>query len=701
MFNTKKMFFNHKGIVWLIMLCFFNTYAQNGHDIWLQTRISNSVNVNAPKETPTINIAKKELHSNWMGKEGASISLIIKKNKLLKEDGFKITENTIEATNDIGLVYGVYELLRRQRTGDAIGEEIMNPSYDRRILNHWDNPTGSIERGYAGESIFWRSGKDSLSVTQDDIKRWNEYARINASIGINGSVLNNVNASPITLTLPYLKKVKAVADVLRPYGIKTYLSINFSSPALVGGLPTSDPLNPEVIKWWNSKIKEIYGLIPDFGGFLVKASSEGQPGPQDFGRTHADGANLLADAFKPYDGIVMWRAFVYSPSDVDRAKQAYTEFVPLDGKFRDNVIIQVKNGPIDFQPREPFSPLFGALDKTAIMPELQITQEYLGHSIHLAYLAPMWKEFFESDTYQRGKGSTVAKVTDGSLINQKITAIAGVANVGLDDNWTGHTFAQSNWYAFGRLAWNHQLTSEQIADEWIKQTFSPFNMTDGQVNVKFSEEEWSNNFLKPVKKMMLESKEAVVDYMMPLGLHHLFSANEHYGPGPWWAPESVRKDWTPPYYHNADTFGIGFDRSTSGSNAISQYEEPLQSQFNNIETCPEDLLLWFHHVAWDYRMKNGNTLWDNLCYHYDAGVEKVGEFQKTWDMAKAYVDNKRFYEVQSKLRNQRRNAQLWKDGCLLYFQEFSNMPIPYNVSRPMYDLEDIKVITMQRPLDYK
>ncbi|MBU3821410.1 alpha-glucuronidase [Flavobacteriaceae bacterium XHP0103] len=674
--------------------------AQNGHNVWLQNKKAKTVNVVSSKESPTLNIAKNELNQGWLGTDGATITLTVKRNKSLKQDGFILNENGITANTDLGILYGTFELLRRQQTGESTSNALSIPSYDQRILNHWDNPNGSIERGYAGNSLFWRYGKDSLTVTDSDIKLWQEYARINASVGINGSVLNNVNASPMILTSGYLQRVKAINDVLRPYGIKTFLSIKFSSPSLIGGLETSDPLDKNVIKWWRDKVKEIYTLIPDFGGFLVKASSEGQPGPQDYGRSHADGANMLADALKPYNGIVMWRAFVYSPTDEDRAKQAYTEFAPLDGEFRDNVIIQVKNGPIDFQPREPFSPLFGALKETAIMPELQITQEYLGHSTHLAYLAPMWKEFLESDTYQEGEGSTVAKTTDGSLFDQKLTAIAGVANTGLDDNWTGHTFAQSNWYAFGRLAWNHELTSEQIADEWLKLTFGPFSLENKNYDVDFDEQAWNTNFLNPVKQMMLDSREAIVDYMMPLGLHHIFSPNAHYGPGPWYGPARARKDWTSLYYHQADSLGIGFDRTPTGSNATIQYEEPLRSQFNNIETCPEDVLLWFHHVPWDYKMKSGKTLWEELCYHYDTGVHKVRTFQTIWDKAKPYVDHERFYEVQTKLRRQARNAIVWKDACLLYFQEFSNTPIPYDIERPLHNLEDLKISTMKRPLDY-
>jgi alpha-glucuronidase len=449
----------------------------------------------------------------------------------------------------------------------------------------------------------------------------------------------------------------------------------------LGGLKTSDPLDKEVIKWWSDKVKEIYELVPDFGGFLVKANSEGQPGPQDFGRTHADGANMMADILKPYGGIVMWRAFVYNPNDKDRAKQAYNEFMPLHGKFRDNVIIQVKNGPVDFQPREPFSPLFGAMKKTPVMAELQITQEYLGHEHQLVFLSTTWEECLKSDTYQAGKGSTVARCTDGSVYRQKYTAIAGVADIGLDTNWCGHYFAQANWYAFGRLAWNNTLSSSQIADEWIKQTFAPKQTTPEYSN------KWQLNFLVPVKQMMMQSREAAVNYSMPLGLHHLFAGEHHYGPGPWYAPKGVRVDWTPPYYHQADTNGIGFDRTSKGSNAVSQYHEPLRSQFENVKTCPEIYLLWFHHLPWDYKMKSGRKLWDELCHHYDKGLQQVRQFQITWDKVQPYVDAQRFTEVQSKLRRQCRDAQFWKDGCILYFQQFSRRPIPFDIERPINDLE--------------
>ena len=661
--------------------------AENGHKLWLRAESTAPVKVVCSVKSATIDIAKQELEKCWQGEADASVVLKVQHDKSIKGDGYKISGEGIQANTDLGILYGVYDLLRRQQTGEEINEEIVNPSYDRRIIDHWDNLNGTIERGYAGRSIFWH-GKDSLAVTENDRKLWREYARADASVGINGAALDNVNASPQVLTPEYLNRVKAIADVLRPYGVKTYLAINFASPSVIGGLKTADPLDPEVIKWWKAKVKEIYGMIPDFGGFLVKANSEGQPGPQNYGRTHADGANMLADALQPYGGIVMWRAFVYSANDEDRAKQAYLEFMPLDGKFHDNVIIQVKNGPVDFQPREPFSPLFGAMKKTSVMPELEITQEYLGQAIHLVFLATMWEEFLKSDTYQSGKGSTVARCTDGSIYPQKYTAIAGVSNIGLDTNWCGHPFAQANWYAFGRLAWNNRLTSAQIADEWLKLTFKPTSSEKEDVPTALPIE-WNHNFLIPVKEMMLESREAAVNYMMPIGLHHIFSANGHYGPGPWWAPRGVRKDWTPPYFHQADTLGIGFDRTHTGSDAVSQYHEPLRSEFDNVKTCPEILLLWFHHLPWDYKMKSGLSLWDEMCYHYQTGLDQVREFQKIWDRAKPYVDPERFSLVQTKLRMQCLNAQVWKDACLLYFQQFSRLPIPYNIERPVHNLKDL------------
>ena len=591
--------------------------------------------------------------------KGAPVRLVIQKDKQLQAEGFRIRHEdnkiTLTSPTETGLLYAAYHLLRMQETGQNVVEAqtTENPAYNLRILNHWDNMDRTVERGYAGQSLWnWEELPNTLS------DRYKEYARANASIGINGTVLNNVNASPKILSAEYLQKVKALADIFRPYGLRVYLSVNFASPMALDSLSTADPLDKEVIRWWKNKVKEIYRIIPDFGGFLVKANSEGQPGPCDFGRTHAEGANMLADALKPYKGIVMWRAFVYSPSDADRAKQAYLEFEPLDGQFRNNVIVQVKNGPIDFQPREPYSPLFGAMQHTPLMAEFQVTQEYLGHSNHLAYLAPMWKEFFEF-------------VAPASL-----KAVAGVANIGTDANWCGHTFAQANWYAFGRLAWQPSLSSGNIADEWLKQTFGS---QPSDINAQ-------------LKKMMLDSHEAVVNYMMPLGLHHIFAWGHHYGPEPWCSIPGARPDWLPSYYHRADKQGIGFDRSSKGSNAVAQYPETLAKQYDNIGTCPEEYLLWFHHVPWSHRMKSGRSLWDELCHHYDNGVRQVRDFQKIWDAAEKYIDAERFHEVQSKLKIQARDAVWWKDACLLYFQEFSGMPIPYEIERPIHELKDLQKV---------
>ncbi|GAB2977868.1 alpha-glucuronidase family glycosyl hydrolase [Mucilaginibacter puniceus] len=666
------------------VLCSFIVKGEDGYDLWLRKGPAKPVKVVVTgKKSATLDAAKDELIQFWQGTPNTTVQLVIKNDKTIKPDGFKINGTVVTASTDAGVLYGVYDLLRRTATGQSTNNVLSNPSYQRRLLNHWDNPTGSIEHGFAGKSIFWRNEKDSVTVNDGDISRWKDYARINASVGINGAVINNVNASPMMLSAPYLKKAAAIANAMRPYGMKIYIAPNFASPIRQGGLKTADPLDPEVIKYWQAKAKEIYALIPDFGGFLVKANSEGQPGPQDYKRTHVDGANLLADAVKPFGGIVMWRAFVYAANDPDRAKQAVQEFMPFDGQFRDNVIIQVKNGPVDFQPREPFSPLFGAMKKTSVMPEFQIMQEYLGQAKQLVFLSTMWEECLKSDTYQAGTGSTVGKVTDGSIYPQKYTAIAGVSNIGLDSNWTAHPFAAANWYAFGRLAWDNTLTSEQIADEWLKLTFAP--VTD-EGKTAMAAKNWDSAFLAPVKKMMLDSREAAVNYMMPLGLHHQFSSYDHYGPGPWYAPARTRADWTPPYYHKADKQGIGFNRTKTGTDAVSQYHEPLASTFGSLENCPEIYLLWFHHVPWTYKMKSGRTLWDELCIKYDTGVKQVRQFQVVWDMAEPFVDKERFTNVQSRLRIHVRDAQVWKDASILYFQTFSGMPIPYEVERPVRDL---------------
>ncbi|WP_411971893.1 alpha-glucuronidase [Sphingobacterium sp. Lzh-3] len=654
--------------------------SEDGSQLWLrfskQVKPVGTIQVIKGKSTDvTLALAKQELECYW---KGGDVILKLDPSRKDLKDGYQISQHEnqvyIIAGQSVGILYAVYHLLRLQETGAGIPRSglVEIPAYDIRVLNHWDNLDGTIERGYAGHSLWnWEELPNKLSP------RYEQYGRANASIGINATVLNNVNASSDLLKPDYLKKVKALADVFRKYGIKVYVSINFSSPQNIGGLTNSDPLNQEVKRWWKSKVKEIYALVPDFGGFLVKANSEGQPGPQDYGRTHADGANMLADALSPYGGTVFWRAFVYHPTKDDRAKQAYQEFVPLDGQFRDNVILQVKNGPIDFQPREPFNPLLGAMPNTAKMLEFQLTQEYLGFSNHLVYLAPLFKEVLDSDTYANGKGQTVSKLTDSRGHLGRKTAIAAVANIGLDTNWTGHHFAQANWYAFGRLAWNNNLSSVQIADEWIRMTFTGVQ-----------------EFVEPIKKLMLESREAAVDYMMPLGLHHLFAFEHHYGPEPWGDIPGGRPDWMPWYYHNADSVGLGFDRTVNGSRAVTQYNPPLDKIYGNISTCPENLLLWFHHVSWNYRMNSGNTLWTELCFRYDHGVQKVREFQKVWDRMEKYIDRPRFLAVQAKLRIQARDAVWWKDACLQYFQCFSRQPIPYELERPIHNLEELKKIKL-------
>lgn len=655
-------------------------YAEDGSKLWLRyTPVSKEMaknrSITADAKNPVAVQAQHELATFW---KGQSIDLKLDKKLTHLKDGFKITGHRdrikVTAHAPAGLLYAAYHLLQLQETDQQVlnlnVEEI--PSFDIRMLNHWDNLDRTIERGYAGYSLWqWDDLPGQLSP------RYEAYARANASIGINATVINNVNASPQILSSEYLLKLKGLSDVFRRYGIKVYLSVNFSSPKVLGGTSDSDPLNPQVILWWKNKVKEIYSVIPDFGGFLVKANSEGQPGPQDYGRTHAEGANMLAHILKPYQALVMWRAFVYNPSTEDRAKQAYQEFVPLDGQFSDNVIIQIKNGPIDFQPREPFNPLFGALKKSHEMVEFQITQEYLGFSNHLVYLAPLFQETLDHDTYADGKGSTVARLTDGTLRPARKTAIAAVANIGDDTNWTGHHFAQANWYAYGRLAWNHQLASEQIAEEWIAMTFSK-----------------DKQFIAAVKEMMMTSREAAVNYMMPLGLHHIFAFDHHYGPEPWGDQKGGRPDWMPWYYHQADTIGVGFDRTARGSNAISQYSPEVANIYGDILLCPDQYLLWFHHVPWHYTMKSGLSLWDELCYQYDLGVKQVRDMQKVWDRLENQVDQQRFAEVQSKLKIQAIDAVWWKDACLLYFQTYSKRPIPYDIERPVHELEDLKKIKL-------
>lgn len=645
----------------------------DGSQLWLGKQYANSCQVisQLPNDA-TAKIAKLELENNWRGK---NVELKIDKSLNLGE-GYNIYarpaqqgdniqyEATITASNPIGLLYGAYELIRLQNT-DAYNtgsgnqqnfskaiDETEKPQVGLRILNHWDNLDGSIERGYAGKSIFkWeeiklgKNGKGG-SISKSLHDRLITYARANASLGINGSVLNNVNASPKMMTAEYINKVKIIANILRPYGIRVYLSINFASPMALGYTKTADPLDKKVQQWWKKKAKEIYATIPDFGGFLVKANSEGQPGPGDYHRTHADGANMLADAVKPYGGIIMWRSFVYGANHKgeDRVKQAVSEFKGMDGKFRDNVILQSKNGPLDFQPREPYAPIFDNIKQTPQIAELQITQEYLGQSKHLTYLAPMWKEFF------------------GFVNPDRLVGISGVANIGDDANWCGHPFSQANWYAFGRLAWNPSLTAEEIAHEWLVQTY----------------ENQDEKFTKPVEMMMMTSREACVNYMMPLGLHHIFKFDHHYGPEPDGFIASYPLEWCPVYYHKADAQGVGFDRSSKGTDAVGQYPEPYRSIYDNIATCPEEYLLWFHHVPWTYKMKSGSTLWQELCMKYNMGVAMVEVYRDFWHTsAKQYMKGheQEWQHTDSLLNVQLENAKEWRNTCLKYFQTFSKMKI--------------------------
>ncbi|MBL86896.1 MAG: alpha-glucuronidase [Winogradskyella sp.] len=609
---------------------------------------------------------EKNVPQDWasIGEEGFSIKYV----KI--NDDYRII---IAGNSEIGLLYGTFELLKQMQMQNDLSRLniIESPKTDIRLLNHWDNLDRTVERGYAGFSIWnWHKLPEYIDP------RYEYYARANASIGINGTVLTNVNANALVLEPRYIEKVKALADVFRPYGIKVYLTARFSAPIEIGGLETADPLDENVKNWWATKTAEIYKEIPDFGGFLVKANSEGQPGPQNYGRNHADGANMLADAVAPFGGVIMWRAFVYSEHDpTDRAKQAYSEFVPYDGQFRDNVIIQVKNGAIDFQPREPFHPMFGAMPKTPLMMEFQITQEYLGFSTHLVFLPKLYEEVLKADTYREGEGSTVAKVVDGSLHNKSISGMAGVSNIGTDINWTGHPFAQANWYGFGRLAWDPYLSAEEIAEEWLKLTFS----TDP-------------NFIDTMIPILMESREAVVNYMTPLGLHHLMATGHHYGPGPW-VDDLSRPEWNPTYYHKADKEGIGFNRSETGTNAVSQYEETVAKNFNEPATTPEELLLWFHHLSWDYKMKDGNILWDALALKYQEGVNQVNKMISTWEQMKPYIDEERFKEVKMLLSIQLKEAKWWRDASLSYFQEFSEKPIPNGVPKPGKTLEEYKSMT--------
>ena len=690
----------HFAILTSLSLFLFSVVsAHDGSQLWLQG--------SAPSATSTLEIANAELNQSWKG--AAPVLRLNKSMKALPDGSFSITIQAgtpvIQSASEVGLLYGAYHLIRMQQTGANVRDTALveQPSYNIRILNHWDNLNGTIERGYAGRSIFWRNSADQMrrnadgEVNEEDllhpkdapeipsVDRLRDYARANASIGINAYVPDNVNASPKVLTSEYLQEVKKMADIMRPYGIRTYLAINFASPMVIGGLETADPLDKNVQKWWTAKVKEIYKLIPDFGGFLVKANSEGQPGPNDFGRTHAEGANMLAKALKPFKGIVMWRAFVYSPSDPDRAKQAYLEFQPLDGQFLDNVIIQIKNGPIDFQPREAYSALFGAMPQTREMAEWQITQEYLGHSNHIAYLAPMWTEFL-----QQVKDIAHCPINNTLSPARALTAISAVSNIGNSPSWCGNVMAQSNWYAFGRLAWNDELPACQIADEWARLTLFP-----GRNDAA------ATKALASVRSLMLRSREAIVDYMMPLGLHHQFAWGHHYGPEPYCDIPGARPDWMPSYYAKADREGLGFNRSSTGSNATGQYPADYAKVLDDPETCPYDLLLWFHHVPWGKTIQHRcgtqvmrESLWNALCHHYQHGLDEVRAMQRDWERCQGQVDADTFADIQRRLRIQTRDAQWWKDGCLLYFQTFSCLPFPDDVEPAVHDLDKLRAIKL-------
>jgi alpha-glucuronidase len=691
--------------------------SEDGYELWLRYRpISNAIlrasyrdaitSLAFPGSSPTLTAARSELRRGLRGLVDEDVPLVeaIGEDGVLVvgtpesspviaaldletdfgragDEGFVIRSMLVQgrravviaARRDVGVLYGAFRLLRVLQTGESLDQLslVEGPRVQLRVLNHWDNLDRTVERGYAGFSLWdWHKLPEYLDP------RYTDYARANASIGINGTVLTNVNANATALTPEYLEKAAALADRLRPWGIRVYLTARFSAPMEIGGLKTADPLAAGVAQWWKEKVDEIYRHIPDFGGFLVKANSEGQPGPQDYGRSHAEGANMLADAVASHGGVVMWRAFVYSNEEPeDRAKQAYNEFVPLDGSFRPNVVLQVKNGPIDFQPREPFHPLFGAMPRTPLMVEFQITQEYLGFATHLAFLAPLYEEVLDSDTYAKGEGSLVADVIDGSLHGYERTGMAGVANTGTDRNWCGSVMACANWYAFGRLAWDPGLDSATIAEEWIRMTFTN-----------------DEAFVAPVKGMMLLSREAVVDYMTPLGLHHLMARGHHYGPGPW-VRGGPRADWTSVYYHRADEDGVGFDRTKTGSDAVSQYFPPLRERYGSLETVPEKLLLWFHHVPWDHRMASGRTLWEELLQRYQRGVGRVRAMRKTWRSLEGLIDAERYEQVRAFLAIQEKEARWWRDASVLYFQMFSGRPIPEGYERPERSLEEYEAIT--------
>lgn len=692
-----------------LILAGLSSHADDGYRLWLKyDKIQDAVILNKYKsaigsiyssasKTSISNNAIQELKQGLEGLLGKSIAVtnaplnssqivlsILTQSALIKNtEGYRIYKDKlnirIEALSDKGLLYGSFALLRYLQTQSPLEKLnlIEAPKINLRLLNHWDNPNGTIERGYAGSSLWkWYDLPEVLEP------RYTDYARANASIGINGTVVNNVNASARFLDKEYLIKVAALADVFRSYGIKTYLSIRFTAPQHLGKLKTSDPLDPEVREWWKNKVNEIYSFIPDFGGFLVKANSEGEPGPQDYQRNHADGANMLAEALAPHGGIVMWRAFVYKANPKnDRAAESFNEFKPLDGKFLDNVIVQVKNGPIDFQPREPFHPLFGSMPNTPLMMEFQITQEYLGFATHWVYLASMFKEVLESDTYVAGKGSTIARIIDGTVHPYKLTAIAGVANTGSDRNWCGHIGNQANWYAYGRLAWNPDYNIDTLAEEWTRMTLTNHNPS-----------------VSTIKSILNSSHEACVNYMTPLGLHHIMGENIHFGPQPWLA-KSGRADWTSTYYHRADSMGLGFDRTSSGSNALSLYSNEVQKAWGNPNTISPKYLLWFHHVPWNQTLSTGNTLWEELCLRYYTGVDQVERFIQSWQSVKKYIDPEIYSSIENKLKRQHWEAEWWRDACLLHFRTYSNQRIPAKypgIKRSMEELKNLVELYQMR-----
>lgn len=692
----------HKICLFLLLLASIVAKADDGYLLWLKYDLLKNANVRAQylpytqyiaysSADPVTQTAATELQAGLQGLLGKSIRLQNAASAApggiglnlnatpvasLGTEGYTLALQNgrinISANTPSGLLYGAFDLLRKVQTATAVSKipGSSSPRVQLRMLNHWDNTNGTIERGYAGASLWkWYELPENIDP------RYRDYARANASIGINAVVVNNVNASARFMSREYLLKVKALADVFKPYGIKVFLSVNFAAPRILGKLKNSDPLEPAVRQWWVDKAKEIYGIIPDFGGFLVKANSEGEPGPQDFGRTHADGANMLAEAVAPFKGIVIWRAFVYKADPKgDRFKAAYEEFKPFDGNFLPNVVVQVKNGPIDFQPREPFSPLFGAMPKTPLAMEFQITQEYLGFSTNLVYLAPLFKECLDADTYAKGPGSSVAKVIDGSLQQYPITVMAGVANTGSDRNWSGHLMSQANWYAFGRLAWDHQLSSASIAEEWIK-----MSLTQDAPAVT------------TIRNIMERSREVYVDFTTPLGLHHIMGQSIHYGPEPW-LERSARPDWTSIYYHRADSIGLGFDRGVNGSNALSLYHPDAAKAWSQVDNCPLPFLLWYHHVPWGKKLSTGRSLWDELCTRYYTGAEAVATMQKEWAALKGKMDAEMHADVAGRLAVQYREALWWRDACVLYFQTYSKMPIPASFTPPARTLDEIKLL---------